>query len=232
MLYKRVLLKISGEALMGQKDFGHDPEAVNRIAADIEEVVAKGVELCLVVGGGNIYRGVNAESLGISRSCGDHMGMLGTVMNALVLQNALKKLNLEARVMSAIAMDKICESYIQQRADISLTKHKMVIFAAGTGNPFFTTDTAAVLRAIEMNCDLLLKGTQVDGVYSDNPSKNSEATRFEHVTYQKVIQDNLKVMDITAVALAQENDLPIKVFSMHNKGNLNNQGTFTLISKG
>jgi len=233
--YKRILLKLSGEALMGSLKFGHDSDAINRIVLDIKEVIDMGVELCIVVGGGNIYRGANSAALGVSRTCGDYMGMLGTVMNALVLQSALSAANLEARVMSAISMDRVCEPYRQQRSESCLAKSKIVIFSAGTGNPFFTTDTAAVLRSIEMKCDLLLKGTQVDGVYSDNPMKNNEAKRLEVVTYDEVIKNNLNVMDLTAVALAKENNLPIKVFSIHQAGNfarvLSNKGTFTMISK-
>ena len=233
--YNRILLKLSGEALMGQSKFGHDTIAINRIVQDIKEVIDSGIELCIVVGGGNIYRGSNSEALGVSRTCGDYMGMLGTVMNALVLQSSLAAINLEARVMSAITMDKVCEAYRQQRAESCLAKNKIVIFAAGTGNPFFTTDTAAVLRSIEMKCDLLLKGTQVDGVYSDNPMKNNDAKRLEIVTYDEVIKNNLNVMDLTAVALAKENNLPIKVFSIHEAGNfakvLSDNGTFTMITK-
>lgn len=233
--YKRILLKLSGESLMGVLKFGHDSEAIKRIVGDIKEVIEMGIELCIVIGGGNIYRGSNSKELGVSRTCGDYMGMLGTVMNALVLQSALKAVGLEGRVMSAISMDKVCEPYRQHKAESCLAKNKIVIFAAGTGNPFFTTDTAAVLRSIEMQCDLLLKGTQVDGVYSDNPMKNNNAKRFEAVTYKDVITNNLNVMDLTAVALAKENNLPIKVFSIHEAGNfakvLNDKGTFTIIAK-
>ncbi len=216
--YKCVLLKVSGEALMGDKQFGHDYETIKRIAQDIKEVLDLGVQVCVVVGGGNIFRGMAASTLGMERAAADYMGMLATVMNALALQNIMEQEGIYTRVLSAIPMMSICESYIRRKAKRHMEKGRVVIFAGGTGNPFFTTDSAAVLRAIEMNCDLLLKGTQVDGVYSADPESNPDATRFERVTYTDVLRNNLNVMDMAAIALARENKLPIKVFSIKEKG--------------
>lgn len=231
--YKRVLLKLSGEALMGDTEFGHDHLTLNRISNDIKEVMDLGVEISIVVGGGNICRGTDVLKLGIERTAGDYMGMLATVINAIALQNVLEKCDIDTRILSAIPMTSICEPYIRRRAKRHMEKGRVVIFAAGTGNPFFTTDTASVLRAIEMNCDLLLKATQVDGVYSADPLKNPSAKKFDRVTYTEVLQQNLNVMDMAAIALAKENDLPIKVFSIKEKGNfakvLKSQGSYTKI---
>jgi uridylate kinase len=232
----RVLLKISGEALMGDKNFGHDIVFIKSIAEDIKAVVESGVKLSIVVGGGNIYRGEQAAAFGMERATADYIGMLGTVINAIAIQNILESIGVVTRVLSAIPMSTVCEPYIRRKAQRHIEKGRVVIFAAGSGNPFFTTDTAAVLRAVEMNCDLLLKATQVDGVYSDDPKKNANATKFESITYKKVLEDNLKVMDMAAIALARENNLPIIIFSIKNKGNLlnvlANKGNFTKIFEG
>ncbi len=234
--YKNILLKISGEALMGDKQFGHDIEFIKGIAQDIKELTQTGVRLSIVVGGGNIYRGEQAAAFGMERATGDYIGMLGTVINAIAIQNILESIGVITRVLSAIPMSTICEPYIRRKAKRHLEKGRVVIFAAGSGNPFFTTDTAAVLRAIEMNCQVLLKATQVDGVYSKDPKLYSDATKFETITYKKVLEDNLKVMDMSAIALARENSLPIMIFSIKNKGNLlnvlNNKGNFTKIFEG
>jgi uridylate kinase len=231
--YKRVLLKMSGEALMGNKGFGHDYETIKRVADDIKEVRALGVEVCVVVGGGNIYRGADAASMGMERAAADYVGMLATVINALAVQNVMEARGVHTRVQSAISMMSICEPYVRRKAKRHMEKGRVVIFAGGTGNPFFTTDSAAVLRAIEMNCDLLLKGTQVDGVYTNDPKTHKDATKFESVTYTEILQRNLKVMDMSAIALARENNLPIKVFSIKEKGNfarvLQGQGSYTKI---
>jgi uridylate kinase len=230
---KRVLFKVSGEALMGDKKFGHDIDTLNGIAADIKEVCELGVEVCVVVGGGNICRGADASVLGMERASADYMGMLATVINALALQNAIEKAGIYTRVLSAIPMTSICEPFIRRRARRHMEKGRVVIFAAGIGSPFFTTDSAAVLRAVEMNCDVLLKGTNVDGVYSSDPKKDKEATKYIEITYTDVLKDNLKVMDMAAIAVARENELPIKVFSIKERGNfarvLQNQGEYTLI---
>jgi uridylate kinase len=234
--YKNVLLKISGEALMGEKQFGHDIEFIKGIAEDIKDLVQIGVRLSIVVGGGNIYRGEQAAAFGMERATGDYIGMLGTIINALAIQNMLESIGVITRVLSAIPMSTICEPYIRRKATRHIDKGRVVIFAAGSGNPFFTTDTAAVLRAIEMNCDVLLKATQVDGVYSSDPKLNLDARKFETITYKKVLEDNLKVMDMSAIALARENNLPIMIFSIKNKGNLLNvldgRGNFTKIFEG
>jgi uridylate kinase len=232
----RILLKISGEALMGDKHFGHDIDFIKGMAEEIKEVVGRGVQLSIVVGGGNIYRGEQAAAFGMQRATADYIGMLGTIINALAIQNMLESIGVLTRVLSAIPMSTICEPYIRRKAERHIEKGRVVIFAAGSGNPFFTTDTAAVLRAIEMNCDLVLKATQVDGVYSEDPNKNPNATRYDTITYQKVLEENLKVMDMAAIALARENHLPIIVFSIKNKGNLldvlDNKGNFTKIFEG
>lgn len=217
-LYRRVLLKVSGEALMGDQEFGIHLDTMTRVAEDVRQVHAMGVEVCLVVGGGNIFRGVAAAGWGMDRATGDYMGMLSTVINALAFQGALEKLGIPTRVVSAIPMATVCEPYIRRRAQRHMEKGRVVIFAAGTGNPFFTTDTAAALRASEMNCDALLKGTQVDGVYSSDPKKDPQATRYERLTYQDVLARQLEVMDAAAIALARENKIPILVFSIHNAG--------------
>jgi uridylate kinase len=231
--YKRILLKVSGEALMGEKQSGHDYETIKRIAEDIKEVVDLGAELCIVVGGGNIYRGIDASLLGMERAAADYIGMLATVINALALQNIMEGTKIYTRVLSAIPMMSICESYIRRKAKRHMEKGRVVIFAGGTGNPFFTTDSAAVLRAIEMNCDLLLKGTQVDGVYDFDPVLNPDAVKYDKITYTDVLRHNLKVMDMAAIALARENSLPIKVFSIKEKGNfarvLQGNGVYTKI---
>ncbi|MET0251735.1 MAG: UMP kinase [Novosphingobium sp.] len=218
--FKRILLKLSGEVLMGQQQFGIDPEYVARLAEEVRDAKATGLEICLVIGGGNIFRGVAGAARGLDRTTGDYMGMLATVMNALAMQNALEQLGVETRVQSAIPMATVCEPYIRRRAARHLEKGRIVIFAAGTGNPFFTTDTGAALRAAEMNCDALLKGTSVDGVYDADPKVFPNATRFESVSYNAVLAKNLKVMDAAAVALCRENHIPIVVFSIRQRGNL------------
>ena len=216
---RRVLLKLSGEALMGRREYGLDTETIGRIATDIADVVAMGVQVCVVIGGGNIFRGVRAAAAGgMDRAQADYMGMLATVMNALAMQNALEKCSVATRVQSAIPMASICEPYIRRRAERHMEKGRVVIFAAGTGNPFFTTDTAAALRAAEMNCDTLLKGTQVDGVYSADPRRVPDATRFDRLTYLEVLSRDLGVMDAAAISLARENALPIIVFNIHAAG--------------
>jgi uridylate kinase len=231
--YKRVLLKVSGEALMGRREYGLDTETVRAIAQDVADVVAMGVEVCLVIGGGNIFRGVAGAAGGMDRAQADYMGMLATVMNALAMQSALEKLGLPTRVQSAIPMASVCEPYIRRRAQHQLAKGIVVIFAAGTGNPFFTTDTAAALRAAEMKCDALLKGTQVDGVYTADPRKDANAERFEELTYLDVLARDLNVMDAAAISLARENQLPIIVFNIHAPGAfaavMRGEGLFTRI---
>jgi uridylate kinase len=231
--YKRVLLKVSGEALLGRREYGLDNETVSAIATDVGDVVAMGVEVCLVIGGGNIFRGVSAAAGGMDRAQADYMGMLATVMNALAMQNALEKRGVPTRVQSAIPMASVCEPYIRRRAERHMEKGRVVIFAAGTGNPFFTTDTAAALRANEMNCDVLLKGTQVDGVYSADPRKHPTAERYDELTYLEVLSRDLQVMDATAISLARENGLPIVVFNIHAPGAfaqvMRGQGRFTRI---
>ena len=218
--YKRILLKLSGEVLMGNQEFGIDPAYVARLAEEVKAAKETGIEVCLVIGGGNIFRGISGAAKGLDRTTGDYMGMLATVMNALAMQNALERLGVETRVQSAIPMASVCEPYIRRRAERHLEKGRIVIFAAGTGNPFFTTDTGAALRAAEMNCDALLKGTSVDGVYDRDPKLFPQATRFDTITYGQVLADNLKVMDAAAVALCRENDIPILVFSIREKGNV------------
>lgn len=217
---KRVLLKLSGEVLMGEQEYGIDPAYVTRLAEEVKAAKETGLEMCLVIGGGNIFRGISGAAKGLDRTTGDYMGMLATVMNALAMQNALERLGVETRVQSAIPMASVCEPYIRRRAERHLEKGRIVIFAAGTGNPFFTTDTGAALRAAEMGCDALLKGTSVDGVYDSDPKHNPNATRFETISYDQVLADNLKVMDATAVALCRENAIPIVVFSIRQKGNV------------
>lgn len=217
-LFKRVLLKASGEALMGSQGFGIDVAVVDRIASDIAEVRAMDVEVGVVVGGGNIFRGVAVASKGGDRVTGDHMGMLATVINALALATSLRKLGIDTEVLSAISMPEICQSFSQRAALHHLAKGRVVIFAGGTGNPFFTTDSAAALRAAEMGAEAILKGTQVDGIYSADPKKFPDATRFDTITHDEVLNKGLAVMDIAAVALARENSIPIVVFSIHEKG--------------
>ena len=224
--YKRVLLKVSGEALMGSRDYGLDLETMKAIAADIRDVVKLGVEVCLVIGGGNIFRGMAGASSGMDRAQADGMGMLATVMNALAMQNWLERLGVSTRVQSAIPMASLAEPFIRRRAIRHMEKGRVVIFAAGTGNPFFTTDTAAALRAAEMGCDALLKGTQVDGVYSADPRKNPTAERYTTLTYLDMLARDLAVMDAAAISLARENKLPIVVFNIHEPG------SFTAVMKG
>lgn len=218
--FSRVLLKISGEALMGEAGFGVDVGQCARIAAEIAEASRQGVELCLVIGGGNIFRGLRGAASGMERSQADYIGMLATVMNALAMQNALEAIGVETRVLSAIPMVTVCEPYIRRRAMRHMEKGRIVIFAAGTGNPYFTTDTAAALRAAEMGCDALMKGTQVDGVYTADPKLDSTATRFETLPYSEVLARNLKVMDAAAISLMRDNAVPIVVFNIHKRGGL------------
>jgi uridylate kinase len=233
-MYKRILFKVSGEAMMGDKGFGHDPIAISRICNQIINTVKQGCQICVVIGGGNIFRGVSVAAAGMERASADYMGMLATCINGIALQSALEKAGVPTRMQSAIKMDSICEPYIKRRAVRHLEKGRVVIFAAGTGNPFFTTDTAAVLRAIETSCDAIFKGTQVDGVYSADPKTNPDATRYDHLTYREVIKQDLKVMDQTAITLAKDNKLPIIVFSIKSENALqevvNAQGKFTIIN--
>jgi uridylate kinase len=224
--YKRVMLKVSGEALMGNRDYGLESATVRRIAEDVRGVVELGAEVCLVIGGGNIFRGIAGAASGMDRAQADYMGMLATVMNALAMQSALEKQGLPTRVLSAIPMQSLCEPYIRRRAIRHMEKGRVVIFAAGTGNPFFTTDTAAALRAAEMECDALFKGTQVDGVYSADPRKNPKAERYVTLTYLDMLSRDLLVMDAAAISLARENKLPIIVFNIHEPG------AFTAVMKG
>lgn len=232
--YKRVLLKMSGEALMGPKEFGLDPDTVARIAQDVKEVVNAGIQVCIVVGAGNIFRGVSGASNGMDRTTADHMGMLGIVINALCLQNALENIGVNTRVQSAINMDQICEPYIRRRAMRHMDKGRVVIFAAGTGNPYFTSDTGASLRASEMNCDLIAKGTKVNGIYTADPHKDPTAKKFDKLSYMDVLTKDLKVMDATAVSLARENQIPVMVFSIREPGNfakvMKGEGEFTIVS--
>jgi len=232
--YGRVLLKISGEALLGSQNFGIEIGTVERIAADVKDACADGVQLCLVIGGGNIFRGLAGAADGIERATADYMGMLATVMNALAVQAVLERLGLPTRVQSAIPMESVCEPYIRRRAIRHMEKGRVVIFAAGTGNPFFTTDTAAALRAAEMNCAAMLKGTQVDGVYSADPKSDPRAERYDTLTYHDVLARDLKVMDASAISLSRENRIPIIVFSIHDRGALaavlKGQGRCTIIA--
>ena len=234
--FNRILLKLSGEALMGQGQFGIDPDAVANLAGEIAEAKAAGHELCLVVGGGNIFRGMAAAAKGFDRASADYMGMLATVMNALALQNALERQGVDTRVQSAIPMSSVSEPYIRRRALRHMEKGRIVLFAAGTGNPFFTTDTAAALRAAEMGCDALFKGTSVDGVYTADPKKVADAKRYETLGFGKVLSDDLKVMDAAAVALCRDNNIPIVVFNIRQPGNLARvlagSGTATIVQNG
>ena len=228
------MLKISGESLMGKLPYGIDPEMVGTVAQQVKDVVATGVEVCIVIGGGNIFRGMSGAAAGMERATGDYMGMLATVMNALAMQNALEQIDVPVRVQSALTISAVCEPYIRRRATRHLEKGRVVIFAAGTGNPFFTTDTAAALRASEMNCQALLKGTRVDGVYSDDPEKNKDAKRYDRVSYMQVLTDDLRVMDASAIALSRENNIPILVFSIETPGEfervVKHEGRFTIVS--
>ena len=231
--FKRVLLKISGEALMGDQGYGLHPPTVERIAAEVKTVHDLGVEICMVIGGGNIFRGLQGSAQGMERTTADYMGMLATVMNALAMQSSLEGQGVHTRVVSAIPMDQVCEPYIRRRAVRHLEKKRVVIFAAGTGNPYFTTDTAATLRASEMACEAIFKGTQVDGIYDADPKKYENAIRYDTISYDEVLQKRLKVMDASAIALARDNNLPIIVFSLDEaggfKGILSGKGTYTKV---
>ena len=218
MRFKRVLLKVSGEALMGDGQYGIDVATVDRIADEVKQAIALGFEVCMVIGGGNIFRGLAGAADGMDRSSADYMGMLATVMNALAMQNGLERMGVQTRVLSAIPMSTVCEPYIRRRATRHMEKGRVVIFAAGTGNPFFTTDTAAALRAAEMSCDALMKGTNVDGVYSADPKKDKDAERYDNLSYMEVLSKDLKVMDASAVSLSRENGIPIVVFSIQESG--------------
>ena len=233
--YRRVLLKLSGEALMGEHGYGLDPKVVARLAGEVKSVHALGVQVCLVIGGGNIFRGLAGAAQGMERATADYMGMLATVINSLAMQSALERQGVVTRVLSAISMQAVCEPYIRRRAIRHMEKGRVVIFAAGTGNPFFTTDTAAALRASEMECDALLKATKVDGVYSADPHKDKAATRYDRLSYLDVLSRDLEVMDATAISLARENRIPILVFSIHNDGGfadvVTGRGRFTIVSE-
>ena len=232
--YNRILLKISGESLMGEMQFGLDPAMVNRVASEISTIVDYGVEVCVVIGGGNIFRGVSGAANGMERATADYMGMLATVMNALAMQSSLEQNGLQSRVQSALPISAVCEPYIRRRAVRHMEKKRIVIFAAGTGNPFFTTDTAAALRATEMGCDAILKATKVDGVYDADPDKNKDAKRYDALSYLEVLSRDLRVMDAPAISLAKENGIPILVFSIQKSGTLaevvRGVGLHTLIS--
>lgn len=232
--FRRVLLKLSGEALLGGQDYGLEPAKLTMIAEEIRSVTGLGVQVCVVIGGGNIFRGISGAAKGLERGTADYMGMLATVMNALALQGALESIGVHTRVQSAIPMHTVCEPYIRRRADRHMTKGRVVIFAAGTGNPYFTTDTAAALRAVEMGCEAMFKGTQVDGVYSADPKIDKNAVRYDRLSYTEVLSRDLRVMDASAIALARENNIPILVFSLHNPGAfadvVGGKGTFTIIN--
>ncbi len=234
--YKRILLKLSGEVLMGNQQFGIDPEFVGEMAKEVKAAKDTGLEICLVIGGGNIFRGMAGAAKGMDRAQADYMGMLATVMNALAMQNALEQLGVHTRVQSAVQMDTVCEPVIRRRAERHLEKGRVVIFAAGVGSPYFTTDSGAALRAAEMRCDALLKGTSVDGVYNADPKTDPNAKRYDSVDYDTVLADNLKVMDASAVALCRDNNIPILVFSIREKGNLAlilaGEGVKTVVQKG
>ncbi|MDR3450978.1 MAG: UMP kinase [Alphaproteobacteria bacterium] len=231
--YKRVLLKLSGEALMGGRDYGLDPEILTRVAHEIKSVIEMGVQVSLVIGGGNIFRGVSGAAQGMDRATADYMGMLATVINALAMQNALEKAGVPVRVLSAIPMSSVCEPYIRRRAMRHMEKGRVVIFAAGTGNPFFTTDSAAALRASEMQCDALLKATKVDGVYSADPAKDKNAKRYDRLSYLDVLSQDLQVMDTSAISLARQSKIPILVFSIYTEGMfaqvMQGKGRFTIV---
>lgn len=220
MQYKRILLKLSGEALMGERQYGIDPNRLKEYAQEIKQVINKGIEVAIVIGGGNIFRGVAGASQGMDRVQGDHMGMLATCINGLALQSALEDEGIHTRLQTAIEIKEIAEPYIKRRANRHLEKGRVVIFGGGTGNPYFTTDTAAVLRAIEINADAILKGTRVDGIYTADPEKDKDAVKYENITFKDVIEKGLKVMDMTAFTLSEENKLPIIVFDMNKQGNL------------
>ena len=219
-MYKRILLKLSGEALMGKRQYGIDPERLADYAAEIKSILDKGIEIAIVIGGGNIFRGVAGASRGMDRVQGDHMGMLATVINGLALQSALEEAGIQTRLQSAVKINEVAEPFIRRRAIRHLEKGRVVIFGGGTGNPYFTTDSAAVLRAIEIHADVILKGTRVDGIYTSDPEKDKEAVKFDFISFEDVLQKGLKVMDTTAFTLSQENELPIIVFDMNKQGNL------------
>ncbi len=225
ILYKRILLKLSGEALMGDFDYGIDPKVINRIAAEISQVKDLGIQIALVIGGGNIFRGAGLSESGMDRVTGDHMGMLATVINSLALQDALESIDVDARVMSALQIHEVCEDYIRRRAIRHLEKNRIIILAAGTGNPFFTTDTAASLRAVEIGADVLLKATMVDGVYDSDPKKDKNATLFEKISYDQVLNKKLNIMDATAIVVCRDNNLPLRVFNLIEKDALINTMT-------
>ena len=233
--YKRVLLKISGEALMGNLGYGLHPPTVERIAKEIQTVHEMGLQICMVIGGGNIFRGLQGSAQGMERTTADYMGMLATVMNALAMQSALEELGVHTRVVSAIPMDQVCEPYIRRRAVRHLEKGRVCIFAAGTGNPYFTTDTAATLRATEMKCEAIFKGTKVDGIYDKDPKKHSDAIKYQAISYDEVLQKRLGVMDASSIALARDNTLPIVVFSLDEEGGfsgiLSGNGSFTIVGE-
>ena len=233
-IFSRVMIKLSGEALLGNKEFGIDSDIVDKIAIDVVNIAKNNIEVCIVVGGGNIFRGVAGASQGIERGTADSMGMLATVINAMAIQNSIEKHNIPSRVLSAVPMQTVCEPFIRRRAIRHLEKGRIVIFAGGTGNPYFTTDTAAALRAAEMNCTVLMKGTKVDGVYTSDPIKDKNAVRFDHITYSKVLSDNLGIMDASAISLARDNSIPIIVFSIHTNNALlsiiKGEGKKTIIS--
>jgi uridylate kinase len=218
--YRRILVKLSGEALMGDADYGVDPVVLRRVAGEIQEIVSMSVQVAVVIGGGNIFRGAGLARAGMDRVTGDHMGMLATVMNALAMQDALESLGMYARVMSAIRINQVCEDYIRRRAIRHLEKGRVVLFAAGTGNPFFTTDTAAALRAIEIDADVLLKATKVNGIFSEDPVRNPAAKRYSRLTFDKVLSDKLNVMDATSIVMCRDNGLPLRVFDLNNAGDL------------
>jgi len=234
--FKRVLVKLSGESLMGDKNYGLDSKMLASYAQDIKEVVELGVEVAIVIGGGNIYRGMNEKETGIERAHGDYMGMLATVINGMALQASLEKIGVKTRLQSALVMDQVAEPYIRRKAIRHLEKGRVVIFGAGTGNPYFTTDTAGSLRAIEINADVILKGTRVDGIYTEDPEKNPDAIRYENISFDDVIAKGLAVMDLTAFTLCKENNLPIIVFDMNKKGNLtqvvSGKNVGTIVNKG
>lgn len=234
--FRRILLKLSGEGLMGEQDYGLDERVVERLATEVKDVHDMGVEICVVIGGGNIFRGVTGATRGMDRATADHMGMLATVINALAVQDALERKGVPTRVMSAIPMATVCEPYIRRRAVRHMEKGRVVIFAAGTGNPFFTTDIAAALRAAEMNCNALMKATQVDGVYSADPKRHPDAVRYDRLTFTEVLVRGLNVMDASAIALARENNIPILVFSLHEERSLRRvlsgeQQLYTIIAR-
>lgn len=220
MKYKRVLLKLSGEALIGNGEYGIDPDRLSQYASEINQIVDKGIEIAIVIGGGNIYRGVQSEGAGFDRVQGDYMGMLATIINGMALQSALESIDVQTRLLTAIRMEQITEPYIRRKAMRHLEKGRVVIFGGGTGNPYFTTDTAATLRAIEIEADIILKGTRVDGIYDKDPEKDSSAIKYDKITFDKVLKKKLNIMDLTAFTLCQENKLPIKVFNMNSSGNL------------